>query len=95
MSLDKDTVRNVAYLARIEVPEEHLEHLAGDLSRILEFVEKLGEVDTEGVEPMASVADLALPERDDVVTEGEQPEKVLANAPEAREGFFLVPKVVE
>ena len=95
MSLDKDTVRNVAYLARINVPEEDLEPLAGELSNILQFVEKLSEVDTDGVAPMASVADMALPERDDVVTDGERQDQVLANAPDAREGFYLVPKVVE
>jgi aspartyl-tRNA(Asn)/glutamyl-tRNA(Gln) amidotransferase subunit C len=99
MSLDKATVRNIAELARIEVREEELDHLAGELSGILTFVEQLAEVNTDGVEPMASVADLTLPMRKDVVNDGGQAEAVLANAPDAvREddgGFFTVPKVVE
>lgn len=95
MSLDKDTVRNVAYLARINVPDEDLDGLVGELNNILHFVERLQEVDTDGVEPMTSVANLTLPEREDVVTGGNIQEKVLANAPETKEGFFLVPKVVE
>lgn len=95
MSLDKDTVRKIAYLARIEIAEEELEPLAGELSHILHWIEQLSEVDTDGVAPMTSVADLVLPRRDDVVTDGCYPEKVLANAPDKDEGFYLVPKVVE
>lgn len=95
MSLDKDTVRNIAFLARIEVPEEELDHLAGELSKIIGFVEQLQELDTSGVPPMTSVADLRLPQREDAVTDGNAQDKVLANAPEADDGFFLVPKVVE
>lgn len=95
MSLDKATVRTIANLARIEVPEEDLDHLAGELSGILHFVEQLGEVDTDGVSPMTSVAELTLPRRIDEVTDGDCRDKVLANAPEAEEGFFTVPKVVE
>jgi len=95
MSLDKATVRSIATLARIEVAEDELEPLAGELSNIIGFVEQLSEVDTTGVEPMTSVADLELPRRQDVVTDGGYPEKVLANAPERFEDFFLVPKVVE
>lgn len=95
MSLDKATVRSIANLARLEVAEEELEPLAKELSNIIGFVEQLAEVDTTGVEPMASVADLVLPMRDDVVTDGGYPDKILANAPESFEGFFLVPKVVE
>lgn len=99
MSLDKATVRAIAELARIEVREEELDHLAGELSGILHFVEQLAEVNTDGIEPMASVADLTLPLRKDVVTDGGYADAVLANAPDAiREddgGFFTVPKVVE
>ncbi len=95
MSLDKATVKNIAFLARIRVPEEDLEPLAGELNNILDWVEQLGEVDTEGVEPMASVSNVTLPLRADAVTGGGQPEKVLANAPEAEKGFYTVPKVVE
>lgn len=99
MSLDKATVRNIAELARIEVREEELDHLAGELSGILTFVEQLAQVNTDGIEPMASVADITLPMRKDVITDGGYAEAVLANAPDAiREddgGFFTVPKVVE
>jgi aspartyl-tRNA(Asn)/glutamyl-tRNA(Gln) amidotransferase subunit C len=95
MSLDKATVRSIAELARIEVPEEELDHLQAELSNILTFVEQLAEVNTDGVQPMTSVAAMTLPLRADVVTDGDQADKVLANAPEAMEGFFTVPKVVE
>ena len=95
MSLDKDAVRAIANLARIEVRDEELEHLAGELSNILTFVEQLSEVNTDGVAPMTSVAAMTLPMRTDAVTDGGYVEAVLANAPEAAEGFFTVPKVVE
>ncbi|CAA7612207.1 Asp-tRNA(Asn)/Glu-tRNA(Gln) amidotransferase subunit GatC [Magnetospirillum sp. SS-4] len=95
MSLDKATVRNIANLARIEVRDEELDHLAGELSNILHFVEQLAEVDTDGIQPMTAVAALTLPMRADAVTDGGYPDQVLANAPEAEEGFFTVPKVVE
>lgn len=95
MSIDKDTARRVAHLARIEVREEDLDHLAGELSGILGFMEQLREVDVAGVEPMTSVTPMALPMRADVVTEGDRRDRILANAPDARGGFFAVPKVVE
>ena len=95
MSIDKDTARRVAHLARIEVNEADLEPLAERLSGILGFMEQLNEVDVEGVEPMTSVTPMDLPRRKDVVTDGGIQDKVLANAPDAREGFFAVPKVVE
>ncbi|MBI5162797.1 MAG: Asp-tRNA(Asn)/Glu-tRNA(Gln) amidotransferase subunit GatC [Magnetospirillum sp.] len=95
MSLDKATVRSIAELARIEVAEDELDHLAGELSNILTFVEQLAQVDTEGVAPMTSVVAMSLPMREDAVTDGHQAEAVLANAPEAQDGFFTVPKVVE
>ncbi len=95
MSLDTATVRSIAELARIEVPEEELEHLAGELSNILNFVEQLAAVDTTGVAPMTSVAAMTLPLRADAVTDGGYAERVLANAPEVMDGFFTVPKVVE
>lgn len=93
--IDTDTARKVAKLARIAVEEDALPALAGEFSNILGFIEQLNEVDIEGVEPMTSVTPMRLKRREDVVTEGNQPEKVLANAPDAREGFFAVPKVVE
>jgi aspartyl-tRNA(Asn)/glutamyl-tRNA(Gln) amidotransferase subunit C len=95
MSIDKDTARRVAHLARIEVAEADLDHLAGELSAILGFMEQLREVDVEGVEPMTSVTPMRLPWREDVVTDGGDAARVLANAPAARDGFFTVPKVVE
>lgn len=95
MSIDKDTARRVAHLARIEVPEGELDALAGELSSILGFMEQLMEVDVEGVEPMTSVTPMALPLRPDAVTEGDQRDRILAGAPDARAGFFTVPKVVE
>jgi len=95
MSIDKDTARRVAHLARIEVAVSDLETLAGELSNILGFMEQLNEVDVEGVTPMTSVTPMDLPRRKDVVTDGGYPEKILSNAPDAREGFFAVPKVVE
>ncbi|QDL90664.1 Asp-tRNA(Asn)/Glu-tRNA(Gln) amidotransferase subunit GatC [Paroceanicella profunda] len=95
MAIDRDTARKVAHLARIRVDEAGLDALAAELSGILGFVEELNEVDVTGVEPMTSVTPMALPRRADVVTEGEDAARILANAPDAREGFFAVPKVVE
>ena len=95
MSIDPQTALRVAHLARIRVAPEDAEALARDLSGILGWIEQLAEVDVEGVEPMTSVTPMALKRRADLVTEGGVPEAVLANAPEAREGFFAVPKVVE
>jgi aspartyl-tRNA(Asn)/glutamyl-tRNA(Gln) amidotransferase subunit C len=95
MAIDKDTARRVAHLARIEVAEADLEHLAAELSGILGFMEQLNEVDVEGVEPMTSVTPMRAAWREDVVTDGGYRDRVLANAPEARDGFFTVPKVVE
>ncbi|HZZ88110.1 MAG TPA: Asp-tRNA(Asn)/Glu-tRNA(Gln) amidotransferase subunit GatC [Caulobacteraceae bacterium] len=95
MSIDAATVKKVARLARIRVEEGELEPLAAELSGILTWIEQLNEVDTEGVQPMASTEAVTLPMRDDVVTEGGDPAVVLANAPKADRGFFVVPKVVE
>jgi aspartyl-tRNA(Asn)/glutamyl-tRNA(Gln) amidotransferase subunit C len=95
MAIDKDTARRVAHLARIAVPEGELERVAAELSGILGFMEQLREVDVDGVEPMTSVTPMALPMREDRVTEGDQRDRILANAPDARRGFFAVPKVVE
>ena len=95
MSIEKETARKVAKLARIKVEEDALDALAGEFNAILGFVEQLNEVDVEGVEPMTSVTPMRLKRREDVVTDGNQQAKVLSNAPDAREGFFAVPKVVE
>ncbi len=95
MSVDIDTVRRVAKLARIAVREEELSPLADELNGILGWIEQLGEVDVEGVPPMTSVTPMALPQREDQVVDGDRQSDVLLNAPDAREGFFAVPKVVE
>ena len=95
MSIDPETARRVARLARIRVEDEALPALAADFSRILQFVEELREVDVEGVEPMVSVTPMRLARRPDEVTDGGRQAEVLAGAPDAREGFFVVPKVVE
>jgi aspartyl-tRNA(Asn)/glutamyl-tRNA(Gln) amidotransferase subunit C len=96
MSIDEKTVRKVARLARIALPEEHVAPMAAELSGILAWIEQLNEVDIEGVEPMTSAVEGAkLPMREDVVTDGGDPARVLKNAPKADDGFFVVPKVVE
>jgi aspartyl-tRNA(Asn)/glutamyl-tRNA(Gln) amidotransferase subunit C len=95
MALDRETVQRIAHLARIRVPEEALDGLAGELSNIMGWIEQLEEVDTAGVEPMTSVVAMDAPKRDDVVSDGNYPERVLANAPAADDEYFAVPKVVE
>ena len=95
MSIDTDTARRVAHLARIAVQEAALPKLAGELSAVLAFMEQLNEVDVRGIEPMTSVTPMRLKRRVDAVTDGGMQAAVLANAPDAREGFFAVPKVVE
>lgn len=95
MSLDKETVKTIAFLARVRVPDDQLEGLAGELSAILGWITQLGEVDTSDVEPMTSVATIAQHHRADVVTDGRRREAVLANAPHAIDDYYAVPKVVE
>ena len=95
MSLDKDTVRKVASLARIKMSEEELDRMAPQLNKIIGFVEQLSQVDTDNVEPLANVVDITLRLREDDVTDGGYAEKILANAPEHTQGFFVVNKVVE
>jgi len=95
MSVDADTVRRIAHLARIAVPETEIAHLQGELNALLAFVEQLQEVDVAGVEPMTSVTPMAMKKRHDVVTAGDDAEAVLKNAPQSEDNFYLVPKVVE
>ncbi len=95
MSVDRDTVRRIATLARIRVEEDELEPLSRELSSILDWIEQLNEVDTADVPPMTSVEDMPMKKREDVVTDGYCVEDVLANAPEREGDFFAVPKVVE
>ncbi len=95
MSVDQNTVRRIAQLARIAVTDDEVPHLQGELNAILAFVEQLNVVDVEGVEPLTSVTPLALKKRQDGVTDGGYPEKIVQNAPATEDNFFLVPKVVE
>jgi aspartyl-tRNA(Asn)/glutamyl-tRNA(Gln) amidotransferase subunit C len=95
MSVDIQTVRRVARLARIAVTDEDAERMSGELNRILGFVEQLNEVDVSGVEPMTSVIPIEMKKREDVVSDGDKPDDIVANAPATAENFFLVPKVVE
>ncbi|MES2752395.1 MAG: Asp-tRNA(Asn)/Glu-tRNA(Gln) amidotransferase subunit GatC [Pseudomonadota bacterium] len=95
MSVDASTVRRIAHLARIAVKDDEVSHLQGELNAMLAFVEQLSEVDIDGVEPMTSVMPMAMKKRPDIVTDGEIPDKVLANAPATDDHFFMVPKVVE
>ncbi|MFB9224993.1 Asp-tRNA(Asn)/Glu-tRNA(Gln) amidotransferase subunit GatC [Paracoccus cavernae] len=95
MAITQDEARKVAHLSRIAVDEADLPALAEGLNGILHFMEQLNEVDVEGIEPMTGVEPMRLKRRKDVVTDGEMQQQILANAPDAREGFFAVPKVVE
>jgi len=95
MSVDSASVRRIAHLARIGIAEDEVEHLQGELNAMLAFVEQLSEVNVEGVEPMTSVTPMAMKKRQDAVTDGNNAEAVLKNAPESDDSFFLVPKVVE
>ena len=95
MSLDKDTVRQIAFLARVRVPEDALEPLVSELNKIIGWVEQLTEVDTEDIEPMTSIAEITLPLRTDEVTDGNYSDRVLANAPDSNGPFYAVPKVVD
>jgi|TARA_B110000908_G_C9878441_1_gene281559 aspartyl-tRNA(Asn)/glutamyl-tRNA(Gln) amidotransferase subunit C len=95
MSIDESTAARVAKLARIKVEPEALPALAQEFNTILGFIEQLSEVDVEGVEPMTSVTPQSIKRRADVVTDGDMQDAILKNAPDAREGFFAVPKVVE
>jgi aspartyl-tRNA(Asn)/glutamyl-tRNA(Gln) amidotransferase subunit C len=95
MSVDAATVRRIAHLARIAVSEAEVPHLQGELNAMLAFVEQLSEVNVDGVEPMTSVIPMEMKKRADVVTDGEIADDVVRNAPETRNHFFLVPKVIE
>ena len=93
--MDTETVKRIAHLARIDVADSELDALADELGAIIGWVEQLAEVDTNGVEPMTSVAEATLPRRADEVTDGGLRDDVLANAPDHEKGFYTVPKVVE
>ena len=95
MALDEATVRNIAKLARIRVPEDEVLSLAKELSKILDWIEQLNEVDTIDVEAMTSVTEMTMPKREDRITDGQYADKVLANAPDPQGPFYTVPKVVD
>jgi len=95
MSIDAATVRRIAHLARVAVADDEVEHLRGEINAILSFVEQLSEVNVEGVEPMTSVMPMVMKKRHDVVTDGNNADAVLHNAPATDHKYFLVPKVVE
>jgi aspartyl-tRNA(Asn)/glutamyl-tRNA(Gln) amidotransferase subunit C len=95
MSVSTEQVRHIARLARIAMSDEEIERLAPELNNILGWVEQLAEVNTDGVEALATVIDQKLRLRDDAVTDGNIRDDILANAPEAQHGFFAVPKVIE
>jgi aspartyl-tRNA(Asn)/glutamyl-tRNA(Gln) amidotransferase subunit C len=95
MSVDAETVRRVAHLARVAVAEDEVEHLRGELNAMLAFVEQLAEVDVNNVEPMTSVSPMAMKKRDDIVDDGGIDDDIVRNAPAMEDHFFLVPKVVE
>ena len=95
MSVNADQVRHVATLARIAMSDAEVEAMVPEFNNILGWVEQLAEVDTEGVEPLATVIDQKLRLRDDLVDDGDCRDDILANAPDAQHGFFAVPKVIE
>lgn len=95
MAMDRNTVAHVAQLARLRVPERELESLSGELGGILDWIEQLRDVETEGVQPLAAVVESELYRRHDGVDDGDIRDDVLANAPETQQGYFVVPKVVE
>jgi len=95
VSVSAEDVKKIARLSRLHVEDAQLEPLAGELNGILKWIEQLGEVDVEGVEPMTSAVDMDAPLRADVVTDGGVRDKVLSNAPKADDGFYVVPRSVE
>jgi aspartyl-tRNA(Asn)/glutamyl-tRNA(Gln) amidotransferase subunit C len=95
MSVDTDTVKKVARLARIALGDADAERMKGELNAILGFVEQLNEINVSGVEPMTSVTPMRMKKRSDVVTDGGKADDIVANAPASQDNFFLVPKVVE
>lgn len=95
MSVDVDTVKRVAHLARVKVTDDEASRMTGELNTILAFVEQLNEVNVDGVEPLTSVVHQEMKKRADIVSDGGYPERIVANAPASDDNFFMVPKVVE
>lgn len=95
MSVDATTVRRIAHLARVAVADEEVERLRGEINAILAFVEQLSEVNVDNIEPMTSVTPMTMKKRPDVVTDGDNADAILKNAPDREGNFFVVPKVIE
>ncbi len=95
MSLDPAAVRRIARLARLRVDDAQVAQIQGELNSILGWIDQLNEVDVSGVEPLTGGAAMAMRMREDVVTDGDLVEAVLANAPDREGPFYTVPKVVE
>ena len=95
MSIDKDTVKHISKLARISLDEKKIDNLSKDLSSIMQFIEKLNELNTDKITPLTSIINASLKSREDNVKDGEKRAQILKNSPEKNEEFFVVPKVVE
>lgn len=96
MSIDKEMIKRLGILSRLRIPDENMDEMVGEIQKIIGWVDQLKDVNTDGVAPMNSVVeDMMLPEREDVVTDGNIRDEILANAPDKLDEFFLVPKVVE
>ncbi|MCQ2734726.1 MAG: Asp-tRNA(Asn)/Glu-tRNA(Gln) amidotransferase subunit GatC [Alphaproteobacteria bacterium] len=95
MAIDNETVKKVAFLARLKIEDEKIEATKEEFNKILAWIEELNEINTDNVEPLISVNDISLRLREDEVSDGHQPQAVLENAPAAEYGYFAVPKVVE
>ena len=95
MDIDKKLVKKVATLSRVKIEEKEIEKISKELSEIITWVEKLNEVDTNNVTPVANPSDIKIPFRKDEINDGKIEEKILKNAPEKKAGYFVVPKVVE
>ncbi len=95
MKVDEKTVRHIARLARLQVTDEEAKNLETELSSIMNWIEQLNEVNTDDVQPLTSIVEVSLKQREDVVTDGGYPEEIMKNAPLSEDNFFMVPKVVE
>ncbi|MBQ8465000.1 MAG: Asp-tRNA(Asn)/Glu-tRNA(Gln) amidotransferase subunit GatC [Alphaproteobacteria bacterium] len=95
MAVDKETVKRIAFLSRLKIEDDKIEATQAEFNKILQWIEQLNEVTTEGVEPLVSVNDGNITCREDIVTTGNHSKEILANAPQAAYGYFTVPKVIE
>ena len=95
MNIDKKLVKKIATLSRMKIKENEVERFSTELSKIINWVEKLNEVDTKDVSPVTNPSDIKIPFRKDEINDGKIEEKILKNAPEKKGGYFIVPKVVE